>query len=253
MRLFDSHAHLTDERFDEDREQLRAEMTSQGMRVMQCATSPDDLYATAALAEEHDIIYGAVGVHPHDAVKYSAEVERQIEKLASNKKIVAIGEIGLDYHYDYSPREVQRNVLEAQLELASRLNMPVSLHNREATADMLAILSNHDVKGVMHCFSGSVETAKILLDMGLYLGVGGTLTFKGASKPVQVVEYAPMDRILLETDSPYLAPVPYRGKRNVPAYTEVVAKRIAALKGKTPEEIAAQTWNNACVMLNIEV
>ena len=171
MRLFDSHAHLTDERFDEDREQLIAEMTSQGMRVMQCATSPDDLYATAALAEEHDIIYGAVGVHPHDAVKYSAEVERQIEKLASNKKIVAIGEIGLDYHYDYSPREVQRNVLEAQLELASRLNMPVSLHNREATADMLAILSNHDVKGVMHCFSGSVETAKILLDMGLYLGV----------------------------------------------------------------------------------
>lgn len=251
MRLFDSHTHLTDARFDEDREQLIAQMTEQGMRVLQCATSPDDLASTADLANAHEIVYGAVGVHPHDAARYTSDTQSEIEKLASQDKIVAIGEIGLDYHYDYSPREVQRAVLEAQLDLANQLNLPVILHNREATADMLEILSNHDVKGVMHCFSGSVETAKIILDMGLYIGVGGTLTFKGAVKPVEVVNYAPMDRILLETDCPYLAPVPYRGKRNIPPYTALVAEHIAQIKKITPEQVAKITWANACAMLGI--
>jgi len=250
--LFDSHAHLLDERFDEDRDALIAEFAAAGGRVMECATDPDDMAAAAELAAKHAIVYAAVGVHPHSASEYTAETAMRIRELAQQEKVVAIGEIGLDYHYDFSPRDVQRRVLAEQLQIAKELNMPVSLHSREATEDMLAILAPFaPLTGVMHCFSGSAETAKILLDMGLHLGFGGSLTFKNNRKGVEVAAMVPMGRLLIETDSPYLAPVPRRGERNIPAFTSYVAAKLAEIKNVDEEAIRRAAWDNASLLFGI--
>ena len=246
MRLFDTHAHLLDGRFDEDRHELITELPRRGVElVMECATDAEDIHRAVALARAYENVFCAVGVHPHSAEEYDDAVERSIREYAKDDKVLAVGEIGLDYHYDFCPRDLQREVLARQLSLAKELSLPVSLHSRESTQDMLDVLAAEDCReGVMHCFSGSVETAKILLDPGLYLGIGGTLTFKNAVKAIEVVEYAPLDRMLLETDSPYLAPVPLRGKRNDPANTRYVAEKIAEIKKMDAEEVAELLLEN---------
>ncbi|MBQ9942091.1 MAG: TatD family hydrolase [Christensenellaceae bacterium] len=246
MDRIDSHAHLNNKRFDADRGELIASLCDNGVKaVLECATEPGDLQSVVDLAEANERIFAAVGVHPHDASAYTREVEETIRDLAGREKVVAIGEIGLDYHYDFSPRDVQKQVLRAQLALAKELDMPVSLHSRESTADMLEILAEFaPLKGVMHCFSGSVETMRIVLGMGLHIGFGGSLTFKGNVKTVAAAEEVPLDRILLETDSPYLAPVPMRGRRNDPTMTCYVAEKLAEIKGISAEEIAAIAMEN---------
>lgn len=254
MRLFDTHAHLLDDRFDGDRHEMLESVRRRGVElVLECATDRDYVPKAVALARQYDFIYCALGVHPHSADEYDDALEKSIrEYAASEEKMVAVGEIGLDYYYDFCPRDLQREVLAKQLCLAKELSLPVSLHSRESTQDMLDVLAAEDCRnGVMHCFSGSVETAKILLDRGLYLGVGGSLTFKNAVKVVEVVQYAPIDRILLETDSPYLSPVPLRGKRNDPANTRLVAHRIAELKGMDAEEAAEIMLENGKKLFRI--
>jgi len=247
MRLFDTHAHLLDDRFDDDRHEMLTGLKEKGVElVLECATDREYLPKAVALARRYDFVYCALGVHPHSADEYDDALEQSIRQYAAEEeKMVAVGEIGLDYHYDFCPREMQRDVLARQLCLARELKLPVSLHSRESTQDMLDVLAAEDCRnGVMHCFSGSVETAKILLDRGLYLGVGGSLTFKNAVKAIEVVQYAPLDRLLLETDSPYLAPVPLRGKRNDPANTALVAAKIAEIKGVDAEEVAERLLEN---------
>jgi len=251
--LFDSHAHLLDERFNEDRDAVIAEFTANGGKVLECATDPEDIPLAVALAEAHAGVYAAVGVHPHSADEFTDETLALIRELSAREKVVAIGEIGLDYHYDFSPRDVQRRVLAEQLALAKELGMPVSLHSRESTEDMLGVLSAFaPLKGVMHCFSGSVETAKMLLDMGLNLGFGGSLTFKNNRKGIEVAEMVPLSRMLIETDSPYLAPVPKRGERNWPGFTEYVVKKLAEVKNLDEEAIRLNAYNNACRLFGID-
>lgn len=254
MKLFDTHAHLLDERFEEDRRELITGLKSKGVEmVLECATDGESIHRAVALAREYENIYCALGVHPHSAAEYDDAVENSIRTYAAEeKKVVAVGEIGLDYYYDFCPKDVQKDVLARQLHLAQELDLPVSLHSREATQDMLEVLAAEDCRnGVMHCFSGSVETAKVLLDRGLYLGVGGSLTFKNAVKALEVVRYAPLDRMLLETDSPYLTPVPFRGKRNNPAMTELVARKIAELKDMDAEEVAERMYRNGRELFRI--
>lgn len=255
MRLFDTHAHLLDQRFDLDRDAVIRGLANEGVSgFIECATDREDLQAAVALAETYACVYAAVGIHPHSASEYDKALEETLREACQNPKVVAIGEIGLDYHYDFSPREIQRQVLEKQLSLAKELDKPVILHSRESTADMLAILKNHPgVRGVMHCFSGSVETAKILLDAGYYLGFGGSLTFKNNVKTVEAAKHVPLDRFLLETDSPYLAPVPMRGKRNYPPYTQYVAKRLAEIWKKSETSVIEQAADNAQRLFSITI
>lgn len=254
MKFIDSHAHLLDARFDEDREQVMRELQEEGIAyVVECASAPGDFDEVIALTRRFEMVYGALGVHPEAAEEYSPDVEGRIARLSAERKIVAVGEIGLDYHYEIASRTLQREVLAAQLSLADRLGLPVILHSREATSDMLETLEAAPrVRGVMHCYSGSVETMKRLLKWDFYFGFGGSLTFKNNKKTVEAAAYAPLERILIETDSPYLAPVPMRGKRNTPAYVRYVAEKLAEIKGISTEEIARQTYLNAQRLFEIE-
>jgi len=247
--LFDTHAHVTDEKFDAD----RPEVINGVDYLLECATEPGDFDRVLALAETYKGVYAAVGVHPHSAAELNARVLARIKSAASRSKVKAVGEIGLDYHYDFTPKDVQREALTAQLELAKQLMLPVSLHNRESTADMLDILRQvPGTKGIMHCFSGSRETAKILLDMGLNIGFGGSLTFKNASRLLEVAAYVPEDRIVVETDCPYMTPEPLRGKRNVPGNVRLVIEKLAAIRGADAETMSARVFENAVKILNIK-
>ncbi len=252
MRIFDSHAHYLSGRFDEDRDELLKSVFFSGVTgIMECATDKQSIEESVLLSEKYEGVYCALGVHPHSADEYSPELEARIAELS--EKAAAIGEIGLDYHYDFHPRELQKSVFEKQLELAKRLSLPVILHSREATADMLEILKAQNVSnGVMHCFSGSPETAEIILGMGLYIGVGGSLTFKGAVKAVEVVKMLPMERLLLETDCPYMTPVPHRGERNDSRYISIVAEKIAEIKGMSAQDVAETAEKNAKKLLDIK-
>lgn len=256
MKLFDSHAHLLDQRFDEDREALIQGLAESDVEmVMECASSEADFAPLVELLQRHDNLIGAVGVHPHCADQYTPATQEAIKKLVmGNDKIKAIGEIGLDYFYDTCEREVQRQTLKKQLLLAEELEVPVILHMREATKDMLDLLGERKMpmRGVLHCFSGSVETAKTVLDMGLMLGFGGSITFKNANKLLEVVKMVPLERMVVETDSPYLTPVPFRGKRNDPTMTRFVAAQISALKGIPIEEVVRQTNQNAKALFGIK-
>lgn len=254
LKIIDTHAHLLSSRYDEDREAFLANLSKGGVEaVIECATNKDNIARAAQLALTSPMVYAAVGIYPHEAGDYTDSLEKKLHELyTKNDRVVAIGEIGLDYYYDGCPRELQREVLDRQLSLAEALDAPVSLHCREATGDMLGILSKHNIKGVMHCFSGSVQTARELLNMGLYFGIGGSLTFKNNLKGPAVVEMLPMDRILLETDSPYLAPVPKRGERNSPEYIKYVAYKIAEIKKMSAEEVCIKAYDNAKRLFNID-
>ena len=248
MKLVDSHCHLDDKQFDADREEAIERALAAGVeRMMAIGTGsgPPDLEAGLRLARRHAFIYATVGVHPHDASKATPETFAAMEALAAEAKVLAIGEIGLDYHYDFSPREVQRDVFVEQLKLAGKAGKPIVIHTREAWDDTLALLREHwSGSGIMHCFSGGPAEARLALDLGFYLSFGGVITFPKAEAVREAARMTPEDRLLLETDAPYLAPVPRRGKRNEPAFMVETARRLGEVRGTPPERIAEVTTGN---------
>jgi TatD DNase family protein len=233
-RIIDTHAHYDDEAYDEDRAEVLKQIKEAGVeQLMNIACSKKSIETTNNLTLEYDFIYGALGIHPSDADDYNEEVRADIiSKVKSNKKILAIGEIGLDYYWDENPdREVQKFVFREQMRLAEELNLPVVIHDRDAHADTLEIMKSFpNVKGVVHCFSGSVEMAQEVLKLGMYIGLGGAVTFKNAKKPVAVAASTDISRILLETDCPYMAPVPFRGTRCSSDMIAYSAQTIANIK-----------------------
>lgn len=247
MTLVDSHCHLDDPKFEADRDAVIERALAAGIgRMVAVGTGkgPPDLEAGVRMAERYPFCDATIGVHPHDASKATEETFRRLRDLAAHPKTVAIGEIGLDYHYDFSPRETQRAVFARQLEIAADAGKPVVIHTREAWEDTLALLRQAPRTGIIHCFTGDEAQALEALDLGFYLGFGGVLTFPNAEPVRRAARIAPEDRLLLETDCPYLAPVPHRGKRNEPAFLLETARRLAAERGRTLEEIAAATTSN---------
>lgn len=252
--LFDTHAHLNDERFDGIRDDLIASLAENGVGAY-CEIGYDIESSKKAieLCEKYDFVYAAAGVHPHDTDPLTEVDMETLKKLCSHKKVVALGEIGLDYYYDNSKRENQRLWFDRQLSVAEEIDIPVTIHTRDAMADTIDILKAHkNAKGIIHCYSGSVESAKILLGLGYYISFAGPLTFKNASTALEVAKYVPKDRMLIETDSPYLAPVPYRGKTNTPIYVAEVAKRLAEIKEMTFDEVCEVTFENAKNVYHID-
>ena len=248
MNLVDSHCHLDDRQFDADREEVIERARAAGVeRMMAIGTGggPPDLEAGLRLARQYPFFYATVGVHPHDASKATPETFSAMETLAAEAKVLAVGEIGLDYHYDFSPRDVQRQVFVEQLKLAGRAGKPIVIHTREAWEDTLRLLREHWAGGgVMHCFTGGPEQAGQALELGFHLSFGGVLTFPKAKAVREAARMAPEDRLLVETDAPYLAPVPNRGKRNEPAFMVDTVRRLAEVRGCTPEHIAEVTTRN---------
>ena len=247
--LIDSHAHIDDQKFDADREAVLEQARANGVElIINPGADEASSLRAIAMSEKYPMVYATVGVHPHDAKDYERERTGQLLKAwAQKEKVVAIGEIGLDYHYDLSPRDVQQTVFIEQLAIAREVKLPIVIHNRESMEDMVRILKEHfspEYGGVMHSYSGSAEMAKVFLEMGFYLSISGLLTFKNARKLPEVVAMMPLDRLLVETDSPYLTPTPYRGKRNEPAYVRLVVEEIARLRGISIEEVAAITVEN---------
>lgn len=254
MRLFDTHAHLADDRFDSDRERLLSALPGMGVDlVLECATEESDWQDVAKIAE-HDYIYAALGVHPHNAEGVNKDYLHDLEKALSNPKCVAVGEIGLDYHYEFSPREIQKKVFREQLELAVSLDLPVVIHDREAHFDMLSTIKpfSGKLRGVMHCYSGSAEMAKELVDMGLYIAFGGALTFPSAKKTRAAALTVPREKLLIETDCPYLTPHPFRGKRNDPSFVRYTCETLAGLLSMEPGQIADITYENGKTCFGLE-
>lgn len=246
--IFDSHAHYDSEQFDADRDELLGSILPQKgvCGVIQMSADFESLEQTVALCEKYDYIYGAVGIHPECAADLPENWLQKVESLLSHPKIVAVGEIGLDYYWEQNPpREFQQEVFRDQLALAQELGLPVIVHDRDAHADCLAIVKEFpQVRGVFHCFSGSVEIAQELIKRGWYLGFDGPLTYKNAKKTVQVAKIVPLDRVLLETDSPYMAPVPVRGTRNDSRNVFHIAAKFAEIRGMSTDEIIALTNEN---------
>lgn len=250
--IFDTHAHYDDSRFDEDRDELIASLKGKGVsHIVNCGCDLRSSLSTVALSEKYDFIYAAVGIHAHEAEEATEDDLEKIKKLYEKEKVVAVGEIGLDYHYDFSPRDRQLEIFERQLILANTLNLPVIVHDREAHEDTMNLLKKYRPKGVVHCFSGSAEMAKEIVKLGMYIGIGGAVTFKNAKKPVEVVEYLPLDRLLLETDAPYMTPVPFRGQRCDSSYIAYTAEKIAEIKGINVQELINICNENAKKMFNI--
>lgn len=248
--IFDTHAHYDDERFDEDRYTLVEEMHSNGVcNIINVGADIPSSKRSIDLAKKYDFIYAAVGVHPHEADNMTDKDIEILTDCANFTKVVAIGEIGLDYYYDLSSRKNQRYWFERQLELAYSLDLPVIIHSREATQETFDIIKNSKVrKGVIHAFSGSTEFAKLYTDMGFYLGIGGVVTFKNAKKLVEVVKNIDLDKILLETDAPYLSPVPVRGTRNNSQNIKYIADKIGEIKQISAEIVVEKTRENANVL-----
>ena len=243
--IFDSHAHYDDKKFDEDRAQVLAALPSLGVQtVLNCGTTVSSSLLCLRMAEQYDYIFAACGIHPHDAEGDMANIE-QLPTLLRHEKCVAVGEIGLDYHYDFSPRDIQKTAFERQLQMANELQMPVIIHDREAHEDTWNLLQKYKPAGVVHCFSGSAEMAKEIVKLGMYIGFGGALTFKGAKKPLEAAAAVPKDRILMETDCPYMAPVPHRGKRCDSSMIPLSAAVIADIWSCSVQEVLDTTADNA--------
>jgi len=251
--MIDSHAHLNDPQFSPDLAEVLARAEEAGVTgIINVGYDLDSSRQAVRLAEGHRGLYAVVGVHPHDAKTWDSGVEAAIRELASHSKVVAIGESGLDYYYDHSPRDVQQDVFRAQLALARELNLPLVVHSRDAAQDTLEILSEFpEVPCILHCYSGSWEMAREYLKMGHYFSIGGALTFKNAQRLRSVIQQIPLERMLLETDCPYLTPVPHRGKRNEPAYLPLVARQLAELHGITEAEAAEVTERNTRLFFRI--
>jgi TatD DNase family protein len=251
--IFDSHAHYDAKQFDGDRDELLACLPSRGVRlVMSAADNLASARRALALAGRHDYIFCSAGIHPHDAKNAPADMEAQIRGIVkSSPKVRAVGECGLDYHYDFSPREIQLEVFERQLILAAELCLPVIIHDREAHADTLRLLRKHKPRGVMHCYSGSAETVTELLKFGLYIGFTGVVTFPNARKVKDAAAAVPLDRLLVETDCPYMAPVPFRGKRCDSSMLPHTISALADIHGLDSQELVDITFKNACDVFGI--
>ena len=254
--LFDTHMHLNARQFKEDQAEVIERATDAGVTHMVVVGFDEETIPLAMeLAEAYDHIYAAVGWHPVDAIDCEAKHLEWLESLTKHPKVVALGEMGLDYHWDKSPKEVQEEVFRKQIRLAKKLEMPIIIHNREATKDVIRILQEEnaaEVGGIMHCYSGSLEEVQPCLDMNFYISLAGPVTFKNAKEVKEVAKIIPLDRLLIETDAPYLAPHPYRGKRNEPSYVKLVAEEIARLRNMDFETLSDITTCNAFDIFGIK-
>ncbi|ABO48616.1 hydrolase, TatD family [Desulforamulus reducens MI-1] len=254
--LIDSHAHLDNERFLEDQAEVIARCKEKLTAVINVGYDLASSRRSLELAETYPFIYAAVGVHPHDAKEASGNYLHQIKEMAGHPRVVAIGEIGLDYYYDLSPRETQQRVFREQLRLAKELNKPYIIHNRDAHADIMQILREeapYPAGGVMHCFSASWEIAQECIKLGLYVSLAGPVTFSNAGKLKDIARQVPVDYLLVETDCPYLTPVPHRGKRNEPVYVQHVVDHVAKLRNMAAEELSQITAENTCRLFNLPI
>ncbi|SIS85078.1 TatD family hydrolase [Alicyclobacillus vulcanalis] len=249
MKLFDTHCHLMDRRFEEDLEEVLARARAAGVtRIVVPAVDLDTSHQVIRIAEAHDGVYAAVGIHPEAAGEVPDGAYGEIERMAAHPKVVAIGEIGLDYYWDSAPRPVQQQVMAAQVEIAKRAGLPIIVHNRESTEDVLDLLARlrpgDAAGGVMHCFNEREDVMQRAVDLGMYISFAGPVTYKKSDDLRAVAARVPEDRLLIETDSPYLSPHPFRGKRNEPARVALVAEVLASARGVTMDEIARVTWEN---------
>lgn len=253
--IFDSHAHYDDEAFNEDREEVIEEIKNSGVvGVLNCGSSLEAARSSLELSKKYDFFYAAVGIHPEYADKVDSKVIEELKEMSKHPKVRAIGEIGLDYYYEENPeKDVQRKAFREQMMLAEELELPVVIHDRDAHEDTLNIMKEFSkVKGVVHCFSGSVEFARECLKLGYYIGFTGVVTFKNAKKILEVAKEVPLNRILLETDCPYMAPTPFRGKRNKSDYIQYIAEKLAEIKEITSEELLLNTNCNIKRLLKLE-
>lgn len=244
--IFDTHAHYDDEKFDEDREALISSLPSLGISaVINCGCDLASCKTSQALTEKYNYFYFAAGLHPENIRDNFSDELAEISRLYNDTKCVAVGEIGLDYHYNDIPREIQLEVFEKQIILSLERNLPIIVHDREAHEDTMKLLNKYRPKGVLHCFSGSVEMAKEVIKLGMYIGLGGAVTFKNARKPIEVAEYLPEDKLLLETDCPYMSPVPFRGNRCSSDMIAFTAEKIAEVRNSEPQQIIDASNANA--------
>ena len=247
MNLFDTHAHILDDQFNDDREQVIRNIYDNMALVVNIGCNLEDCPRTVALTEQYDKLYAAVGLHPEDVKTYTPEGWNMICRLAEHPKVVGIGETGLDYYWDTSTKDAQKVLFEQHIDLAKQLHKPLVIHDREAHGDTLEILKRTNAKeagGILHAFSGSVEMAMEVIKMGFYIGLGGPVTFKNARKAVEVAQAIPLEYLVIETDCPYMAPVPFRGKRNEPMLVQHTAAKIAELRGISLEELIEATYQN---------
>ncbi len=254
--LFDSHAHYNDEKFKDDVDELLLSMPENNVGlILNSCSDTSEIPDILKLCEKYPFIYASIGVHPHE-VQHLTETDMDVLKeYSKHPKVKAIGEIGLDYFYDFSPRDLQKKWFARQVELAKELKLPVVIHDRDAHKDSMDILREHNISevgGVFHCYAGSVEMAREILDWGMYIAFGGSLTFKKSVKPKEVAAYVPLDRIVIETDCPYLTPEPHRGKRNSSLYIHYVAEMLAQIKGVSVETIENATFENAKKLFKIQ-
>lgn len=253
--IFETHAHYDDEQFDEDREELLVSLPANGIEgIVNIGASIETSKKTLELTKKYSHVYGAIGVHPNEVAELNEDKFEILKKMTLEPKIVAVGEIGLDYYWKEPEVSIQKDWFDRQMALAKEVKLPMVIHSRDAakdTIDMMAAAGAKDIGGVIHCYSYSLETAKIFLNMGFYLGIGGVVTFNNAKKLKEVVEYAPIDRLLLETDCPYLAPVPFRGKRNSSLYIPYIVEEIGRIKKMDNQEIIEITNQNAKKMYQI--
>jgi TatD DNase family protein len=245
MKLVDTHCHIDSDRYNKDRDRILKDIEENLEFAVNIGYDLESSKRSVELADKYDFMYAVVGVHPTDIKGYDDKLENSLEELAKNPKVVAIGEMGLDYHWMKDEKEEQKKIFRRQLELARRVGKPVVIHTREATADTIEILKEYsDIKGILHCYPGSYESALQLMD-NYYFGIGGVVTFKNSKKTVEAVSKIPLERLVIETDAPYLTPTPFRGKRNHPIYVEYIAQKIAEIKGISYEEVVEVTTENA--------
>jgi len=253
--LFDTHVHLNVDQFKEDQEAVIKRAQANGVeKMVVVGFDHETIKGAMALVEKYAFIYAAVGWHPVDAVDFTDEDLRWLEELSQHEKVVALGEMGLDYHWDKSPHDVQKEVFRKQIALAKKVNLPIIIHNREATKDVLKILQEEnasEVGGILHCYSGDVDDIPQALELNFHISLGGPVTFKNAKAPKEVAKIVPSDRLLIETDCPFLAPHPHRGKRNEPAYVRLVAEAIADLRDVPVATVEAETTRNALRLFNL--
>ncbi|KML41499.1 MULTISPECIES: TatD family hydrolase [Bacillaceae] len=253
--FFDTHAHLNAEQYNEDLQEVIDRALSEGIsNIVVVGFDRPTIEKAMELTEQYEFIYACVGWHPVDAIDMTEEDLLWIEELSSHPKVVALGEMGLDYYWDKSPKDIQKEVFRKQIRLAKKVKLPIVIHNRDATSDIVEILKEEgagEVGGIMHCFSGSPEIAQECVDMNFYISLGGPVTFKNAKKPKEVADVIPLEKLLIETDCPYLTPHPHRGKRNEPSYVKLVAEQIAEIKGLSTEEVAQATTENAKKLFGI--
>ncbi|MBQ8826260.1 MAG: TatD family hydrolase [Oscillospiraceae bacterium] len=253
LKIIDTHAHYDDNAFDDDRYELLSSILSESVdSIITIGTSIEKSRFSVEITEKFDRVYAAVGIHPEDCENIPDDYIELLKEMSGNKKVVAIGEIGLDYHYDGYNKDIQIKIFREQLELAEELNLPVIIHSRDATQDTMEILREYKPKGVMHCFSGSAETAREIIALGMMISFTGVLTFKNSRRAVEACAAVPMERLMFETDCPYMAPIPHRGKRNNSSYTVHTAEKVAEIKGLTTEEVISICNKNAISFFNLK-